>query len=558
MPNFSSLSTQAVFVNGKPEIGAKIFVYDAGTNTPRTAYSVGDGSATFPHPFTTDANGCIPPFWIIGSGLFKVVITTRSGKVIRTVDNIPAVGSGSGGTVGGDYLPLSGGVMAGPITLPADPTTASQAATKRFVESYVNTAVTAINSGTPLTIPPPPNLAVIDVGATTAGTSCPVEGGSRWDATTGTLYVCHSGTWAAVSTGSSPTPTAVSIPTGFLMPAHMTGAVEGWVRANGRTIGNAISGATERANLDTKALFKVLWANDTTLAVSGGRGISSDDDFNLGKTIALPDYRARTPIGMADMGGSNSTRLSGVTFTSGTALSLGAFGGNATRVISTAELPAHAHTGSATSNGAHVHTGTSDNGGAHTHTYLMDLSGPHNHSGTTSGGGVHSHGGSTLSSGDHVHGGTAATAGNHSHTISDPGHSHSYLYINSTSATDGLTYGNVSYFRNVSNTTGTTTTNITVNSGGDHSHAVTLTNAGTHTHSITTDSALAHTHSFTSGDAGNHKHTLTIGDAAAHSHAFTTDSNGAHTHALAIDTVGGSSPVEMMQPFITCTYYIKL
>lgn len=49
---------------------------------------------------------------------------------------------------GTEYLPLAGGVMEGPLTLAADPTTALEAATKEYVDS--NTGAVVINTSPPL------------------------------------------------------------------------------------------------------------------------------------------------------------------------------------------------------------------------------------------------------------------------------------------------------------------------------------------------------------------------------------------------------------------------
>jgi len=76
--------------------------------------------------------------------------------------------------------------------------------------------------------------------------------------------------------GSPPSvdPTTV-IATGDVKSKYGTGVLTGFVRLNGRTIGSATSGGTERANTDTQALFEYLWTADPNLAVSGGRGASA-------------------------------------------------------------------------------------------------------------------------------------------------------------------------------------------------------------------------------------------------------------------------------------------
>lgn len=89
MAYYSSFSLQPVFYNGAIVIGAKIFVYDGGTNTLRTAYT--DENLTTPHtsPMLTDANGTIPPFWVTNGADIKVIIKNTDDTVIRTVDGIP-------------------------------------------------------------------------------------------------------------------------------------------------------------------------------------------------------------------------------------------------------------------------------------------------------------------------------------------------------------------------------------------------------------------------------------------------------------------------------------
>src|SRR3954465_11389264 len=69
--------------------------------------------------------------------------------------------------------------------------------------------------------------------------------------------------------GGSPVDPTTIFQTGQIIPMYGTGILSGFVRANGRTIGSSTSGATERANADTQALFVYLWGADANLAVSG-------------------------------------------------------------------------------------------------------------------------------------------------------------------------------------------------------------------------------------------------------------------------------------------------
>jgi hypothetical protein len=115
----------------------------------------------------------------------------------------------------------------------------------------------------------------------------------------------------------------------------------GWVRDNGRTIGSASSGATERANADTAALYSWYWNNksDTLCPVAGGRGVSAAADFAANKTIQTLDWRGYVPGGLDDMGNSAAGRYANVPVVSGDAVTAGSVLGEATHAVSRAELP---------------------------------------------------------------------------------------------------------------------------------------------------------------------------------------------------------------------------
>ncbi len=148
--------------------------------------------------------------------------------------------------------------------------------------------------------------------------------------------------------GSSVDPTTIAA-TGDMKVAYGTSVLSGWVRANGRTIGSATSGATERANADCQALFQYLWGADANLAVSGGRGASAAADWAANKTIALPDWRGRALAGLDDMGNSAAGRLTATYF--GTAATvLGATGGAESSSLVTANLPPYTPSGTIAGN----------------------------------------------------------------------------------------------------------------------------------------------------------------------------------------------------------------
>lgn len=146
--------------------------------------------------------------------------------------------------------------------------------------------------------------------------------------------------------GGTVDPTTI-LSTGDLKATYGTGSLSGFVRANGRTIGSATSGATERANADAQALFEYLWGADANLTVSGGRGASANADWVANKTIELPDLRGRTIAGMDTMGNSSADRLN-PSVASGV---LGSVAGAQNVMLAKANLPNYAppFTGSATS-----------------------------------------------------------------------------------------------------------------------------------------------------------------------------------------------------------------
>lgn len=153
------------------------------------------------------------------------------------------------------------------------------------------------------------------------------------------------------SSGSGTAPSVDSstvFQTGDVLWLDVAGTRTGWVRDNGRTIGSASSGATERANADTSALFVWLWNNFTNAQcpVSGGRGANGAADFAANKTITLPDKRGYIPGGLDDMGNSAAGRYANVPVVSGDVATAGSILGANTNTIATANLPPYTPVGS--------------------------------------------------------------------------------------------------------------------------------------------------------------------------------------------------------------------
>lgn len=138
--------------------------------------------------------------------------------------------------------------------------------------------------------------------------------------------------------GSSVDATTVAS-TGDLKAKYYNGAISGWARCNGRTIGNAVSGASERANSDTQTLFEFIWNNDTDLraTVTASSG-NATTDYNAGKTIQLPDYRGCVIVGLDDMGSSAAGRIDSTSFGATTTV-LGKLGGDDFGTLTQPMLP---------------------------------------------------------------------------------------------------------------------------------------------------------------------------------------------------------------------------
>lgn len=129
-----------------------------------------------------------------------------------------------------------------------------------------------------------------------------------------------------------------------------TTAPSGYVFASGRTIGNASSNATERADADCFDLFSLLWTaysnTDLPIYLSNGslsvRGASALADWTANKAITLIDKRGRVSVGKDNMGGTAANRItSAAVGIDGT--KLGAAGGEQTHTLIIAEMPAHNH-----------------------------------------------------------------------------------------------------------------------------------------------------------------------------------------------------------------------
>lgn len=246
--------------------------------------------------------------------------------------------------------------------------------------------------------------------------------------------------------------------TGDVVWSPKSGTRSGFVRLNGRTIGSASSGASERANDDCEDLFIYYWDNlaNSQASVSGGRGATAEADWAANKTITLLNGQSGLLMGLDDMGNTAAGLLASATFTNGNATTPGSHVGSNTQGIVESNLPAHTHTFSATtsSNGSHSHGGATGSDGAHSHTATV-TDPTHQHAQTvftpqanTAAGGGPAGGGltSTLTAaaatGISV---SISSATAHTHTISaDGAHTHTVSGTTSTGSGSGTAMNIVS------------------------------------------------------------------------------------------------------------------
>ena len=105
--------------------------------------------------------------------------------------------------------------------------------------------------------------------------------------------------------GASVDPTQL-IQMGNMIFRYGVGALQGYVRLNGLSIGDATSGGTERQNSDTQALFQYLYGIDTSLILKDNGGTT------VTRTTAVNDFAVNTIrnlVAFAGLAGFSATAL---------------------------------------------------------------------------------------------------------------------------------------------------------------------------------------------------------------------------------------------------------
>ena len=125
----------------------------------------------------------------------------------------------------------------------------------------------------------------------------------------------------------------------------------GWIWANGRTIGDASSNATNRANADTYDYFVKIWTEFpdavrpiyTSAGVLSSRGASAAADWAAHKAITVLNKCGRVSAGWTIMGGASPGTLTGNTTQGVDGSILGNMGGEQSHSMIAAENGQHSH-----------------------------------------------------------------------------------------------------------------------------------------------------------------------------------------------------------------------
>jgi len=314
----------------------------------------------------------------------------------------------------------------------------------------------------------------------------------------------------------------ISLQVGDFKMTSIANDNNGWLVCDGRSLSRS----------EYRELFDVIGTD---------YGFDDENHFNI------PDFTSRV-IGMFGL----SSRLSSLT-----ERSRGERIGVEAVTLTTNEIPSHSHTGTVDSSGSHAHT-INDSG--HTHTGTTDSSGTHGHSVTDSG---HTHTGTTDSSGTHghsvtdsghTHTGTTDSSGSHTHSITDPGHTHTQTTINDDFNSSGANppgFAADSAGSRTWSNINSSTTGITINSGGSHTHTITSNSSttglsvnsnGSHTHTITSNSS---TTGLSVNSNGSHTHTITSNSSTT---GVTMNTTGSHAHTFTTQNTGNSQSHNNMQP----------
>lgn len=137
--------------------------------------------------------------------------------------------------------------------------------------------------------------------------------------------------------------------TGMIVEYPCLTAPDGFLHANGQTLGSVDSGANYLGD-DYFNLFEWHWLNlpntvlpiQDSLGAPSTRGLSALADWNANKRLPIIDKRGRVGAGHNSMGNTNTGRLNDTRPFGTNGSQLGAFGGESAHVLTSAEMT-HKH-----------------------------------------------------------------------------------------------------------------------------------------------------------------------------------------------------------------------
>lgn len=122
----------------------------------------------------------------------------------------------------------------------------------------------------------------------------------------------------------------ITPPVGSGFVTFLSTQPNGYIFADGRTIGNSTSGADHQGER-FRELFNAI--------KSEGYGNAGTEDFDSSDTVTLPDLRDRVPVGERAMGSTDAGRIDNA------ATTLSDTGGEDQHTLTNAEMPSHNHSG---------------------------------------------------------------------------------------------------------------------------------------------------------------------------------------------------------------------
>jgi len=387
------LSLQTIFDNGRPLVGAKVLVYQAGTTTPKTVYVDSNLQAAHPRPILTNAQGRIPPIYV-GPGNYRVRVLTPGDVAIEDVDGlIGAVENEEGG----ETYPLT------------DPNAVLK--TGDVIWSFgtgTRAGFARLNGGT--------------IGSAASGaTEVAVGVASNQTQPQGSAYALFVKLWSE----------APSLPvySGGVQVARGATANSDWDQNRQLAMpdarGRALFGLDDMGRSPANVIQ--IATTITTTNGSASAIVSSAAGLVVGMSVAATGIPAGTIVNA--ISGTTLTLSAAATATgSGVAARfslfpdahrLGAVAGRAAETLTNAQLPDHTHTATTSSAGAHSHSGSGSTNVAGGHTHSVQGAANTSQSGTAGVAIAQASTQGTSYAGDHQHSVsiTTDTQGAHTHTV---------------------------------------------------------------------------------------------------------------------------------------------